>query len=538
MIRDIKYHQFASQDAAPISLPTIGAAVDHDNFDEWMQEAFYNPTWENNLIQSLTWDDNTKILTLTWNDSTNSTVTVELPILGNIIIEDQIINLDGNTITYQDGDIEYTNVNQTVDGGTVVYETVDVDYNNGTVDYTNVTQTVNGGVTNINNNDFNVDGGTVDFTNNTVNMDDLNVDQITIGNYDMPTVAGSNRQVLTSNGSNVIFDFVSYNDLTDVPAGLANAVTGVQIGSGPVTASLVNGPGAVNLTSSIANNAITNAMINNVQASKVTGLATVATTGAYSDLSGIPATFPPSAHTHVIADVTGLQTALDGKVTNSFTASRALISNGSGNVAVSAVTSTELGYLDGVTSAIQTQLNGKVNGASNLTTSGRIVTVSAAGTVTESSTALGDLTGLITVNTTNFDNSYGGNVRVSEGFLDGASTIPAGNRWTIHRAFAYYVPATFEIWMQIVAESPNNNQEEFVGGFKTGINIVPRGFDSANLECLSASANAGATLNQPNMGEARQCTMYPDGAIRVQRPNNPNGTTRYLITGYFRSVIT
>ena len=41
------------------------------------------------------------------------------------------------------------------------------------------------------------------------------------------------------------------------------------------------------------------------------------------------------------------------------TASRALVSDGSGKVGVSAVTSTELGYLDGVTSAIQTQLDGK-----------------------------------------------------------------------------------------------------------------------------------------------------------------------------------
>lgn len=34
---------------------------------------------------------------------------------------------------------------------------------------------------------------------------------------------------------------------------------------------------------------------------------------AYSQLSGIPSTFPPSAHTHIISDTTGLQTALDGK---------------------------------------------------------------------------------------------------------------------------------------------------------------------------------------------------------------------------------
>ena len=41
------------------------------------------------------------------------------------------------------------------------------------------------------------------------------------------------------------------------------------------------------------------------------------------------------------------------------TASRALVSDGSGDVSVSAVTSTEVGYLDGVTSAIQTQLDTK-----------------------------------------------------------------------------------------------------------------------------------------------------------------------------------
>lgn len=47
--------------------------------------------------------------------------------------------------------------------------------------------------------------------------------------------------------------------------------------------------------------------------------------------------------------------------TSNLTASRALISNSSGKVAVSAVTSTELGYLDGVTSNVQTQLNSKID---------------------------------------------------------------------------------------------------------------------------------------------------------------------------------
>jgi hypothetical protein len=68
----------------------------------------------------------------------------------------------------------------------------------------------------------------------------------------------------------------------------------------------------------------------------------------------------------------GLQAVLDGKqatitggattiVSTDLTVSRTLVSDANGKVAVSSVTSTELGYVSGVTSAIQTQLDGKVN---------------------------------------------------------------------------------------------------------------------------------------------------------------------------------
>jgi hypothetical protein len=46
-------------------------------------------------------------------------------------------------------------------------------------------------------------------------------------------------------------------------------------------------------------------------------------------------------------------------VTSNLTASRALVSDGSGKVAVATTTAVELGYVNGVTSAIQTQLNNK-----------------------------------------------------------------------------------------------------------------------------------------------------------------------------------
>ena len=82
------------------------------------------------------------------------------------------------------------------------------------------------------------------------------------------------------------------------------------------------------------------------------------------------------SHNHTIVNIDNLQTSLDGKqatitggastITDSnLTANRALISNGSGKVAVSAVTSTELVYLDGVTSNVQTQLDSKAASSHN-----------------------------------------------------------------------------------------------------------------------------------------------------------------------------
>ena len=56
------------------------------------------------------------------------------------------------------------------------------------------------------------------------------------------------------------------------------------------------------------------------------------------------------------ATITGAATTIDD---TNLTASRAVVSDGSGKVAVSAVTSTEIGYLDGVSSAIQTQIDSK-----------------------------------------------------------------------------------------------------------------------------------------------------------------------------------
>lgn len=111
---------------------------------------------------------------------------------------------------------------------------------------------------------------------------------------------------------------------------------------------------------------------------------------------------------------TATQTALNGKqdaitggastiTSSNLTADRALVSDASGKVAASEVTSTELGYLDGVTSNIQTQLNGKQNiitangflkgdGSGNITSDKPVFTVNMTPTAEGSSTYTADKT--------------------------------------------------------------------------------------------------------------------------------------------------
>lgn len=80
------------------------------------------------------------------------------------------------------------------------------------------------------------------------------------------------------------------------------------------------------------------------------------------------------------ATITGGATTI---VSSDLTVSRALVSDASGKVVVSDVTSTEIGYLDGVTSAIQAQIDTKVTANSNITAATKTkITFDAKGLVT------------------------------------------------------------------------------------------------------------------------------------------------------------
>lgn len=99
-----------------------------------------------------------------------------------------------------------------------------------------------------------------------------------------------------------------------------------------------------------------------------------------------PAFTASAAHGITSTDITNWnskQASISGAastITSSdLTASKALVSNSSGKVAASSVTSTELGYLSGTVSAVQTQLNGKINEPAAEGTNGQILTTNGNG---------------------------------------------------------------------------------------------------------------------------------------------------------------
>jgi cytoskeletal protein CcmA (bactofilin family) len=161
--------------------------------------------------------------------------------------------------------------------------------------------------------------------------------------------------------------------------GIANIDT-AYIGTGNIGTLAVSGNGTV--TGDLTVTGDINATVVGT-ASTADALTTARTITLDGDVSGavnfdgstnvtLTTTIADDSHNHTIANVDGLQTALDAKqatITGAattiddtdLTADRAVISDASGKVAVSSVTSTELGRLSGVTSAIQTQLDAKLD---------------------------------------------------------------------------------------------------------------------------------------------------------------------------------
>jgi hypothetical protein len=162
----------------------------------------------------------------------------------------------------------------------------------------------------------------------------------------------------TGGGASGVSQIVAGTNVTISPAGGTGVVTvnatGGGGGSGTVTnvSALTLGTTGTDLSSTVANGTTTPVITLNVPNASASNRGALTSTD-WSTFNG-----KQNA-------ITGAATTI---TTSDLTVSRALTSNASGKVAVSTTTDTELSYVSGVTSAIQTQINTKQQTLSTVTT--------------------------------------------------------------------------------------------------------------------------------------------------------------------------
>jgi hypothetical protein len=204
------------------------------------------------------------------------------------------------------------------------------------------------------------------------------------------------------------------------------------------------------------------------------------------------------------ATITGAATTIDDA---DLTASRAVISNASGKVAVSDVTDTELGYLDGVTSAVQTQIDGKqatITGAASSITSSNLTALrslysDASGKVAASSitaTELSYLGGVTSAIQTQLD----GKLSTGGGTLTGSLNVGSGNQLFTNTVTEVSSGSGVTIDSVLLKDDTVTADSHFISGgsgstweiVKSGTSLIIK-YGSTSLMKLDSSGNLTVT---------------------------------------------
>lgn len=175
-------------------------------------------------------------------------------------------------------------------------------------------------------------------------------DRPAIDTSGLVTASLADGKIWVGDVSNAPVAVTMSGDVTITNAGVAAIGTGV----------IVNAD--INASAAIALSKLAAVTASRVMISDGSGFITAADTTTYPSLTefaygkGVTSAIQTQLNAKQ-ATITGGATTI---TTSNLTVSRALVSDGSGKVSVSAATSTEVGYLSGVTSAIQTQLGTKI----------------------------------------------------------------------------------------------------------------------------------------------------------------------------------
>ena len=216
----------------------------------------------------------------------------------------------------------------------------------------------------------------------------------------------------------------------------------------------------------------------------------------------------------VSSAISGKQDTITGAATtitaSNLSANKTLISDNNGKVAASTVTSTELGYVSGVTSAIQTQINNEVSARTNadLDLQGQIDAIAAASDVTD---IVGTYAELQAYDTQHLkDNDI---IKVlTDSTHDNASTY---YRWSTHTQTFTYIGAEGPYYTKAEADAEFLSQENAATTYLTQAN-------AASTYETQANATASLALKASN---ADDTTIVDNGtnistvAVKEQRAN-------------------
>lgn len=197
--------------------------------------------------------------------------------------------------------------------------------------------------------------------------------------------------------------------------------------------------------------------------------------------------------TQINAKAPSASPTFSGTVTTPLTASRAVVTGASSELSASTTTSTELGYVSGVTSAIQTQVDGKV-AKSTFTTKGDLLTTTAASTIarlgvsgtdgnvlTEDSASAGGVkwapaAGAGAFNYIASSNASGASASDFTGYADAAASVPVdmtGGSANVTFATSASSPLTGAANLLFTHDAANRQGQGFSATYTT--NISDRG---------------------------------------------------------------
>jgi hypothetical protein len=209
----------------------------------------------------------------------------------------------------------------------------------------------------------------------------------------LPAADGTVGQVLSTNGSGTLSFTTVSSTATQADTVLVTTSSTSSAFKIPFANTTASTTGYYGLLQDSAAEFTYNPSTNTVTAGTFVGALTgnASTATSASSITGVTAS--ATELNYVDGVTSSIQTQLDAKqatitggastiTSSNLTASRALASDGSGKVAASSVTSTELEYVSGVTSAIQTQLNAKAPLASPALTGTPTAPTASAGTNT------------------------------------------------------------------------------------------------------------------------------------------------------------